>query len=333
MFSTLSLLCGVGLLIVGVINFFKNVLGDRWCHDDCFGPYLFWNNQDEDFFGDSNAKFRKTFTLMPKPFGENFAVFFLAFLTIAAHFKTSHNHDMFVSGFIPLSAWLMFIAFFAAFPLSGGIGIVVGFLCIATAAVGIFCAVVLKSHPQEATFGYALDSTRSFGGWCNCRLPDSFFKVVNFLVYALVLLGVLNNFLHVIKNEFHHWCSDSHSAQNKQCVGPLLIWPHDVLDSVNIDKWGSVFSLDINRALELWTPLVFLLIFGTLSAGMKSWLSTSVFLILFAVFGVFGFTGNLGIVIGMGLVIAAFLSFFVALFCGEEIKAPGHSYSLMHGSV
>jgi hypothetical protein len=316
----MSFICGVALVIVGFVNFFKHVLGHRWCDESCFGPYLFWDH--DDFLDDRNSRFRQTFSLMPKPFGEHFGVFFLAFLSLRVHF---HRNPAVMTTFMQNAAWLLFVALFGAFPFAGGFGICVGFFCCATAAFGVFCH--FMKVPSNATLGLTLDNTRTMGRCGNLRLPDSFYKFWNITLVALLSLTVLNNLIHIFKNEFHHWC---HEKSDDSCIGPYLIWPEDFARSINVDKWGSVFSLDVNRALELWTPLVLVVWF--IGTGTDSWFITSMFLVGLALFGAFGYSGNLGIVVGAMLLVGAGISFVIAALGGHEAhQAPVGGYSLMGG--
>lgn len=311
-YSFSSFLCGVALLVVGFVHLFKHVFGHRWCENDCVGPYLFWD--DDDFFQDSNIRFRHTFSLMPKPLGENFGVLGLALLTLRTH--VSHSTEI-MTTFRQNASWLLLVALFGAFPFAGGLGIIVGFLCVATAALGFVCHVTKAEGP--ATLSLVMNGPDNLGG--SCRFPDWFFRFWNVLMVAVLSLTVLNNLIHIFRNEFHHWCdSDLHD----DCVGPLLIWPGDFLRSVNADKFGSVFSLDLNRGLELWTPI--LLVVGYLAVGNESWMMSTFFLVFMALFGAFGYTGNMGVIVGMLLCVAAVISFIIGLFGGREAQSPYNGY-------
>jgi len=206
-----SFVCGLALLVIGFVHLFKHVLGDRWCEDDCVGPYLFWDN--DDFFRDSNGRFRHTFSLMPKPLGENFGVIFLALITLMAHLNNSREV---MANFRQNASWILFVALFGAFPFAGGLGIIVGFVCVLTAALGFLCHIM--NLQGSATLGIVLNGPRSMdqlGG--NCRFPDWFFRFWNVYLLGMLSLTVLNNVIHIFRNEFHHWCdSDIH----EDCVGP-----------------------------------------------------------------------------------------------------------------
>jgi len=317
LYAFTSFVCGIALTIVGLVNFFKHVLGHRWCDSSCFGPYLFWD--DDDFFDDRNARFRQTFSLMPKPFGEHFGIFFLAFITLRAHFK---HQPQLISSFKQNSMWILFVALFGAFPFAGGLGIVVGFFCSFTAALGMFCH--LAKVQGSATLGLSIDNFRQGGKCGNTRLPGWVFKLWNVFLLAMLCLTVLNNVVHIFRNEFHHWCKKD---LNEDCIGPFLIWPDEFARSVNVDKWGSVFSLDINRGLELWTPTVLVIWF--LAFSNDSWFLASLFLIILALFGAFGFGGDAGIVLGIVLLVGSGFSMIIAIIGGNEAAQAPVGYSLM----
>jgi len=316
-FAVSSFICGFCLMAIGFINFFKHVMGDSWCHDSCFGPYLFWN--EDDFFHDGNPRFRNTFSLMPKPFGEHFGIFFLAYITLRAHFHMSHE---FLTTFTRNSFWMLFIALFAAFPFAGGLGIILGFLCCVVALIGFICTF----QKNEGSPNLAISTDSAWGVRCggNLRFPGWFVKIVNLTLTILLVLTIINNLVHVLKNEFHHWCHD-----NDDCVGPYLIWPDDFMESVNADKWGSVFSLDLNRGLELWAPTFMVILF--IASGNESWTFTAFFLILLSLFGAFGFAGNGGVILGSMLLFGALLSFVLGLCGARESQVPAHGYSLLGG--
>ena len=283
--------------------------------------YLFWDQ--DNFLDDQNKRFRQTFSLVPKAFGENFGVFFLAYFTLKAHFK---QQSEILGTFKQNALWLVFIALFGAFPFAGGLGIVLGFLCCFTAAIGLILHV--KKSSGSATLGLTLDNTRPIGKCGNVTLPEWVFKVWKMALVLVLCLTIINNITHILKNEFHHWCKED-SSEN--CIGPYLIWPEDFVKSVNADKWGSVFSLDINRGLELWTPT--LLVLWYIVFGGYSWFHNAIFLILLALFGAFGFDGNAGIVLGVMLLVASAFSFLIANLGGHDVhQAPGGGYSLMGGS-
>jgi len=264
---------------------------------------------------------------MPKPLGENFGVILLALLTLRTHFSQSRE---FLTSFRQNAGWLVFVALFAAFPYAGGLGIVVGFLCIATALLGILGH--FTNMEGSATMGFVTDGARSMddmGG--SCRFPEWFFRMWNVFMVAILSLTVLNNIIHIFRNEFHHWCDDKNAHHDDKCIGPFLIWPGDFLHSVNADKFGSVFSLDINRGLELWTP-VFLTL-GFLAVSNESWMTSAFFLVFLALFGAFGYGGNMGVIVGMMLCVAAGVSFIVSLLGGREAQLPSGGYRYARDSA
>jgi len=169
-----------------------------------------------------------------------------------------------------------------------------------------------------------MDGSRSMdqmGG--SCRFPGWFFRFWNVFLVLVLSLTVLNNFIHIFRNEFHNWC-DHHKGSDDDCVGPLLIWPDDFLKSINTEYFGSVFSLDLNRGLELWTPMFLVVWF--LAFSSESWITNAFSLVVLAMFGAFGYAGNMGIVVGMMLSIAAIVSFLIGLLGGREAQVPNEGY-------
>lgn len=261
--------------------------------------------------------------------GDNFGVLILAIIALRVHFR--HQRDTSIS-FRQNAALLLIVGLFGAFPFAGGLGVVVGFCCCAVALMGLLLHVM--NHKGSASLGLSLDTSRPLGKCGNLQFPEGFFTFWNFAIIIMLSMTILNNVIHVVNNEFHHWCKDK---SDQSCIGPFLIWPEDFLRSVNQDKWGSVFSLDLNRALELWTPVLLVLLF--LAFGMDSWYQTTLHLVLMSLFGAFGYTGNMGIVVGMMLVVGAFLSLMVAMLAGNETASRrssvggGLRYSLLGGDM
>jgi len=313
-----SFACGVTLLVVGIVHVCDHVLGKRWCETSCVGPYLFWDK--DNFFDDTNSRYRLTFSLMPKPLGENFAVLGLAVATIRAHFEGAHPS---LTSYKSNSLWLLFVGLFASFPFAGGLGIMLGFLCSATAALGVFHHLNGRSGPATLSLRVADGGIFKSAVGC-CTTPEWLNKLWNILVTTSLALVVLNNFIHVVRNEFHDWCNDD---GNDSCVGPWLIWPDDFFDSINANKFGSVFSLDLNRGLELWTPVLLVLCF--VASTPLSWFKASGFLVILACFGAFGYTGNMGILIGMLLFAMALFATVIGFFSDRETTNVPSGYHLL----
>jgi hypothetical protein len=257
---------------------------------------------------------------MPKPLGQNFGVLALAVITIRAHFEGAYPS---LASLKNNALWILFVALFASFPYAGGLGILLGFLCSATAAVGLIQHLNGREGSATLNLRVADGGILSTGNGC-CRTPEWLLKVWKVLVTISLALVVINNLVHVFRNEFHDWCNDH---GNDSCVGPWLIWPSDFLDSVNVDKFGSVFSLDLNRDLELWTPVLLVACF--FAATPLSWIKTACFLFILACFGAFGYTGNMGVLIGLLLVIMSIFSAVIGLFGGRETTSATAGYHLM----
>ena len=221
---------------------------------------------------------------------------------------------------------MLLVGLFGGFPFAGGLGVIVGFACCLAAVTGVLLHFINRSG--SATLGLSLDTSRPIGKCGNLEFPEGFYTFWNVAIIIMMILTIINNFVHVGNNEFHHWCKD---RSDETCIGPFLIWPeNDFLKSVNQEKWGSVFSLDLNRALELWTPTFLVMVF--FAFGMDNWHLTTFFLVMLALFGAYGYGGNMGIVVGVMLSVGAMLSFIVAVFASNDTSARFSAVgSLRHG--
>lgn len=271
---------------VFLAHFFSSVLHSRWCHHSCFGPYLFWNDGG-DMFKDYNVLFRNTFSLQPKLLGEHYGGLFVGALVWLKLDEWAGEKRW----TYPLA--LLLVALFACFPFAGAVGIVFGFVLCALAFVALVWPPL--TH-KEVT----LPQLPAFAG---LAVGDRFKQWLGYWTLASLVLAVGNNVAHIARNEFHdEWCS-------QHCVGPYLVWPQSSDNwskDVNLKGWGSVFSLDVNRLLELWTPSVLVLLLLHAGGGR------SALLLVLAVFGSFGYGGNVGIVLGVNLVLLAVVHLLVA---------------------
>jgi len=116
-----------------------------------------------------------------------------------------------------------------------------------------------------------------------------------------------------VSNKLNAFCV---SSETRSCFGPWLIWQKesDGLNDVNGTYWRSVFSFNTSVFFDLWTP-IFLGLFSLhmyVPALMEAsaweseqWHFNSVFFLLTAIFGSFGYSGNLGIISGFTNVLAS----------------------------
>jgi hypothetical protein len=288
--SVFTAACASLTFLVFLAHFFANVLGEEWCHSHCFGPYLSWNKGDH-FFDDSNVRFRATFSLMPKPLGENFGPLFLSLLT---WFKLDAivQQDKYR---VPTTLYLLAVCFWGCFPYAGGAGIVCGFLLLVLLALVLFLPWVKdKDLPLPSV---NLPTLGTFSS-----------RTAKVLVYGCLALVALNNLVHIVHNEMQTFCHDEHD----NCIGPGLKWPDHFFRDVNLPlgTWGHLFSLDLNRVLDCWTPLFLVLV--TYLAQPLEHAPVGWFLVL-ALFGSFGYSGNGGIVAGLILCLMSFINVFCVL--------------------
>lgn len=302
--STISLFTALVIWAVFVAHLCVSVLGDSWCHhnEDCFGPYLTWS-RNGDFFKDHNTRFRNTFTFQPKQFGENFGGMLVGLAVfMRMDFLLGHARTL-----LPLA--LVLCAVFACFPFAGGLGIISGFLLCTLAAMVI-------ASPKLVDFAVKQPE--------NCKFPKLAYTF-NLRLWTLLSFGLvaLNNVIHVIHNNMREWCDDD----SKDCVGPWLIWPSDhFLDDVNLTGWGSVFSLDLNRILQCWQPVLLLIVYYMQREWVNQTVGGTLFCLLLAVFGSFGYGGNLGIVLGLNLSLLALVDLVMG---GELDREDGTRESLL----
>ncbi|GMH79885.1 hypothetical protein TrLO_g6675 [Triparma laevis f. longispina] len=136
------------------------------------------------------------------------------------------------------------------------------------------------------------------------------------------VLTTLNGLINVFHNVLTPWCTISEA---QSCVGPALKWNSgDVgftADS-NADGWRSVLTTDLNTMLDIWSPVLFgFALLATASVRLRSssfiigsisysWTRMGAFLLLAALFGSFGYTGNFGIITGLINSITSFYCIF-----------------------
>jgi len=291
--------------VIALIHLFHTVLDERWCHHDCVGPLLFWNN--DGFFDDSNSKFRKTFSLAPSPLGENFGPL------IAALFSLTYLQDE--QEGVWFYGWWLFVTLFACLPFAGGGGIVVGFAILAM-LVSALCLPQIRTRKITLSMPFAFTAR---GG--RTETFNSLFRGLQICASVLVVLTVINNVIFVGHSKMHKWCH----TEIHDCVTSWLIWPkRSVWDNVNGPiAWGSVFSLDISVLLEIWAPTF--LVVAYYAKGKTLDLGLGFFLLFLAIFGAFGYGGNFGILLGFALVLLAIPVLLLTLFpaSGSESRVVG----------
>ncbi|GMI40121.1 hypothetical protein TrCOL_g12986 [Triparma columacea] len=129
------------------------------------------------------------------------------------------------------------------------------------------------------------------------------------LVVLSSFLVFLNGIIHVFHNVLNPWCSGQQT-----CIGPALRWntgSTGFTSDSNADGWRTVLTTDLNTVLDVWSPILFgFILLSTSSARIRSsrpligsiaysWTRMGTFLLIVALFGSFGYSGNFGIVTGM----------------------------------
>ncbi|GMH91892.1 hypothetical protein TrVE_jg12291 [Triparma verrucosa] len=107
------------------------------------------------------------------------------------------------------------------------------------------------------------------------------------------------------------------SSETTSCFGPWLYWQKtgDGLADVNGQYWRTVFSFNTSVFFDLWTPIFLGLaslhmhipaLMDSSSAYEKDqWQFNCIFFIITALFGSFGYAGNLGVLGGFVNITAA----------------------------
>lgn len=157
---------------------------------------------------------------------------------------------------------------------------------------------------------------------------DGITKLGKFVSLLCALLMVLTGVIHVF-SEFQYWCSTNEfsaryvackdsSCKSKMeapvwetdtCFGPWLRFKVDNAkwtDDFNRVGYRDVFSFEPNKLVNSWTPTVFgFLSLATHMDGSRmerisgSWMRVFLWHIFAAFFGVFGFAGGWGVLVGI----------------------------------
>ena len=305
-YPALPLFSALFLILTGVVHFFNFSLGGDWCTgSSCVGPYLFWN--EKHVLDDSNARFRELFSFTPTSIARNYIPILLGIVFLRMHTFDESPKPVLVGG-------LLFIAgVFGSFPFAGGVGILCGFFCCFSAAFGFACAYfdiepklwkvrIHESMSCSISGNYLSESSRII-------------SILKALAIFCIFLAILNNWIHIFKNDTHTWC---HGHGDDSCVGPWLTWPENSIDTVNLVKgFGETFTLSPDRFLDVFAPTIYCIAFITLTPRI-TWYKVSMFLLFLSVFGCFGYSGNLGIFIGFFCAAISFCTLIAAIFGIKE---------------
>ena len=111
------------------------------------------------------------------------------------------------------------------------------------------------------------------------------------------------------------------NADTETCFGPWLFWQKDGdgLSDVNGSYWRSVFSFNTSVFFDLWTPIFLglVLLHSSVPGLMDSkhefeadqWRWLFLVFLITALFGSFGYSGNLGVIGGFVNVLASVVCF------------------------
>ena len=154
---------------------------------------------------------------------------------------------------------------------------------------------------------------------CSCTC-----NAVGIVRILMLLSGVLTCVVGVIHvaDAIHPWCTDA--TADVSCVGRYLVWNSGdagaLRDSNKAPLWRSIFSFSPSIFLDLWTPLFFGLISvflhfpGLRMKSLNNWYRISLFFLITALFANFGYTGNLGIIVGFFTSLVSVLALLTPLF-------------------
>jgi len=158
-----------------------------------------------------------------------------------------------------------------------------------------------------------------------------FVRVAQFVIFVASLATTITGAIFIVDIITDNPCCDE---VLDECLGPLLILPQVVFgEDVNL-CYRTFFSLDPNIFLVIFTPLVL----GLMSLYVhfskdiywiflyRTWFRTSMWLLFVALFGNFGYAGNIGIISGFLMSFASFLC-VVVHFSGRVGTGPFFSTS------
>jgi len=164
------------------------------------------------------------------------------------------------------------------------------------------------------------------------------------VICLLAALFCLATGLATVIIKFSEWCQGGGSNWPWSCIGPALAWDNNefVKNEVNSCKtglggraWGCVFSFAPEIFIPLWTPFFMALIaifaqFRSMKLEFisKNWARMCLYYLLMALFGAFGYAGNLGILAGFITVLAAFVCLIMAFV--DSGSNPSSDYQLMN---
>jgi hypothetical protein len=296
-----SLVGGFFTFLVGLVHLFHWALPHKLCDDDvsdCVGPLLNWDGDEFFTVDDNNPKFRGVFGVGPTVVATVWSPILLGLYTVLAH---SHETSRILQNWATLCVWHGFLGVFGNFPFAGGAGIIVGFFNIVISGLCLLAHFFVRGEVVNMD---VLSGRGQFS--ITLSNVNTLVKITDVLSIVSVLLTfIVCGAFHIAANEFHKWC------RGDDCVGPWLTFPDDFFETVNLSGWGSLFTLAPDRFGDVWGAAA--LSFFTLLVPSSSWFNLMIWHLILALFGSFGYAGNIGILIGFLHSVVAFFAALVAL--------------------
>ena len=292
-------------LAVGLTHLVHDKLDATFCEssaESCVGPYLKWN---KDFFSvkDSNAAFRGVFSVRPAVVGAVFPAIAWAAFALHAHHEPARSWA--ARTWARLAALHLGLALFANFAFAGGFGIAAGFFNSGVSAACLF--VHFTSPARDVVTVDVWGAVRSPKCTVSALNMSRLVQVADVLSLVATLLVFVAGAFHLAANDVGKWCRDP-----EDCVGPLLRWPsRDFFATVNANGWGSLFSNDPDKFLDVWGAVILAVV--TLLVPAETWWGLAFWHVFLALFGAFGVAGNVGILVGFFSSAVAALVALVAL--------------------
>jgi len=147
-------------------------------------------------------------------------------------------------------------------------------------------------------------------------------------------LAIIGSFIH-LNIQFNVARCKGSGGPGYDCVGRNLAWltSKELTKDINEEYWRSVFSLEPDIFVNIWTPFAFaFLAFCQNFHGYKwdaisgTWMRCLMFIIFWQLFGVIGYSANWGVFVGLWgilwLGILYSILVLVKLLKGDEFEQP-----------
>jgi len=167
--------------------------------------------------------------------------------------------------------------------------------------------VVLRGATQVHTFKVGVQSMLVESGIFSSAIASA----------CTIAVGIAH-----ISNIIDLTCESSSILSNYNCIGPYLAWNTNSFTADINRPWRAVFSLEPNRMLDNFSPLIFgiLCLSVQFQGGIQlDWWQLSFLLLMCSLFTCFGYAGNLGIICGFLNAFASLLGLILAM---TYVNAP-----------